>query len=128
MSVSSDRCYGTCQEKASSSSGILARASAYYESVYKVVEPFYETSDATKKDIVSNIKQIETGGISQEAVENIVADYVAEHKDELKGDDGELKYLHFEIDENGHLICYADNSDALTFAMQNGRLEVIINE
>ena len=80
------------------------------------------------KDIVSNIKQIETGGISQEAVENIVADYVAEHKDELKGDDGELKYLHFEIDENGHLICYADNSDALTFEMQNGRLEVIINE
>ena len=80
------------------------------------------------KDIISNIKQIETGGIDPKTVEGIVADYVAEHKDELKGDDGELKYLHFKIDENGHLICYADNSDALTFEMQNGRLEVIVNE
>jgi hypothetical protein len=80
------------------------------------------------EQIMGKIKDIEAGDIDPEAVESIVADYVAEHKDELKGDDGELKYLHFEIDENGHLISYTDNSDALTFAMQNGRLEVIINE
>lgn len=72
---------------------------------------------------IKDIKETLTENITQ-----VVNDYVTTNKDELKGDDGELKYIHFEIDENGHLIAFGSNPNGITFNMQNGRMEVIVNE
>lgn len=64
----------------------------------------------------------------QIAVDNGFVGTEAEWLASLKGDDGELKYIHFEIDENGHLVAFGSNPNGITFNMQNGRLEVIVNE
>ena len=46
------------------------------------------TTPSMFEQIMDKIKNIETGDIDPEAVEGIVASYVEEHKDELKGADG----------------------------------------
>lgn len=67
--------------------------------------------------------------VDEDATKKIVADYIVDNKDLLKGDKGDMMYS-FEVDESGNLYClYQEGTSVPNFEYDeaNGNLYIIID-